>query len=57
MDMDNDGILSSEQFTQLYKDMNIGSSTQPDKFKKEVSAFLDTLDPYSCDKIIFSDIV
>jgi Ca2+-binding EF-hand superfamily protein len=56
-DTDNDGILSSSQFVNLYKSMNLNTLSTDDKFNVEINNFLDILDPYQCDKVILSDIV
>ena len=57
IDTDNDGVLSNEQFVDLYRQMNIDVSSSHEKFTEEVNNFLDMLDPFQCDKIILSDVV
>lgn len=56
-DSDGDGILTSQQFVNLYHTMNIDTFSTEEKFNAEINNFLNVLDPYQCDKIILSDIV
>ena len=57
IDSDCDGIVTSQQFIQLYQSMNIDFQLDQSKFNKEIDNFLDILDPYQCEKITLSDIV
>lgn len=57
IDLDNDGVITNEQFVDLYRQMNIDMTSSQEKFDDEINNFLDILDPFQCDKIILSDIV
>lgn len=68
IDLDHDGVISNQEFVDLYTRMNLKISNitsdraaQDQSFKQnldqETNNFLDILDPYQCDKITFSDVV
>lgn len=67
VDHENKGLISIDQFVELYKQMNIkGFEVGGDRdnlgdasaaLNKETIKFLDILDPYQCDRITLSDIV
>lgn len=64
IDTDNDGILTDDEFVELYDKMNnidqtnqLQNGDDKEKFEQEISQFLDILDPYQCDKITLSDII
>ena len=55
IDQDNNGILSNDEFVELYGKMGLGH--KPEEFMTQANKFLDILDPYQCDRVTFSDIV
>lgn len=64
IDTDHDGILTVDEFVELYDKMNnidqpnqLQNSGDKGKFEQEISQFLEILDPDHCDKITLSDII
>ena len=51
VDINNDGVLNEDEFSQLIEKMKIGLTPE------QTATFLEYLDPYNQQKITFSDII
>ena len=60
LDSNGDGVITNEEFKELYKQMDKSDGLSPvlrDSFQKTVNRLLDLVDPYQCDRITMSDCV